>query len=233
MIPVIIPAWINDEETLRLTENAINSISNKHTAFFIVDNGSTLGGGRMREWADVYIRLKTNLGYAKATNLGLKACFGANAVVVANNDIRVSPNWLEVAEEILQDKEIGSVHFRMLPYTSAFEFGNETWKEGKERWCSSSFFVMRPIQFYDDNFFNSCEDWDFWLRFRKAGWKTAYTNKACYCHLDSHTAKKLVDREKNDKINREYFKSKYGEYPEVLFKKEYPEQMKQDWKPMP
>jgi len=233
MIPVIIPAWINDEETLTLTENAVNSIKNEHTAFFIIDNGSTLGGGKMRELADVYIRLKNNLGYAKAVNLGLKACFGANAVVVANNDIRVSPNWLEVAEEILKDKEVGSVHFRMIPYNEPFKYGTDTWKEGKERWCSSSFFIVRLIQFYDDNYFNSCEDWDYWLRFREAGWKTAYTNKACYQHLDSHTAKKIVDREVHDKRNREYFKSKYGDYPEVLFAKKYKKQMEVPWKPMP
>ena len=232
MIPIIIPVWSNDEETMVLTENAVNSLKTPESVFFIVDNGSTLGGGKMREMADVYIRLKTNLGYAKATNLGLKACLGVNAVVVANNDIRVSNNWLEVAGEILQDEKVGSVHFRMIPYEEPFSYGNNVWKEGKERWCSSSFFVMRLFQFYDDSYFNSCEDWDYWLRFRKT-FKTAYTNKACYQHLDSFTARKIPEREENDKRNREYFKSKYGEYPEVLFAKEYPEQMKVPWKPFP
>jgi GT2 family glycosyltransferase len=105
IIPIVMPVWINDEETLSLTENAVSSIKNDKTAFFIVDNGSTLGGGKMRELADVYIRLKTNLGYAKAVNLGLKTCLGANAVAVANNDIRVSPNWMEVASEILKTQQ--------------------------------------------------------------------------------------------------------------------------------
>jgi GT2 family glycosyltransferase len=182
--------------------------------------------------ADVYIRLKTNLGYAKAVNLGLKACWGCNSVVVANNDVRVSPNWLEVAEEILQDETVGSVHFRMIPYNEPFNLGNETWKEGKEKWCSSSFFVMRLIQLYDDNYFNSCDDWDMWLRFRKT-FKTAYTNKACYQHKDSHSQIKVPERIENDKKNREYFKQKWGDYPEVLFEKQYPLQMKESWKPMP
>jgi GT2 family glycosyltransferase len=121
----------------------------------------------------------------------------------------------------------------MVPYTEAMTFGNDTWIDGKERWCSSSFFVMRMVQLYDDFFFNSCEDWDYWKRFREAGWKTAYTNKACYQHKDSHTASKLPEREANDKKNREYFKSKHGDYPEILFEKQFPEQMKQDWKPFP
>jgi len=232
MIPVIIPVFSNDEETMVLTGNAVNSLKTPESVFFIIDNGSTLGGGKMREMADVYIRLKNNLGYARAVNLGLKACLGVNAVVVANNDIRVSPNWLEVAEEILQDEKVGSVHFRMIGYDEPFSFGNDTWKEGKERWCSSSFFVMRLFQFYDDNYFNSCEDWAYWLEFRKT-FKTAYTNKACYQHLDSFTQKKIPNREENDKRNREYFKSKYGEYPEVLFEKQYPEQMKENWRPFP
>jgi hypothetical protein len=71
-----------------------------------------------------------------------------------------------------------------------------------------------------------------WLRFRKI-FKTAYTNKACYQHLDSHTAKKIPEREENDRKNREYFKTKWGEYPEVLFEKEFPEQTKENWRPFP
>ena len=233
MIPVIMPVFSNDDETIKMTENAVNSIRTEETVFFIIDNGSTVGGGRLRELADVYIKLKSNQGYARAVNLGLKATLGANAVVVANNDVRVSDNWLKVTEDIMKDKEVGSVHFRMIDYDKPFELGNDTWTEGKERWCSSSFFVMKPIQLYDDNFFNSCEDWCFWLRFRALGFKTAYTNKASYQHRDSFTQKKIEDRSENDKKNREYFKSKYGEYPEVLFKKQYPEQMEVKWKPFP
>jgi GT2 family glycosyltransferase len=183
---------------------------------FLVDNGSTLGGGRLRDMADVYIRLKNNLGYAKAVNLGLKACFGSNAVIIANNDIRVSNNYLKVAEEILEDETVGSVHFRMIGYEEPMILGEDTWTTGKERWCSSSFFIVRPTQFYDDNFFNSCDDWDWWLRYRKAGWKTAYTNKACYQHKDSHSQKKIPEREENDKRNRDY-----------------PDQMKLPYRPMP
>jgi GT2 family glycosyltransferase len=232
MIPIIMPVWSNDEETMVLTENAVNSLKTPQSVFFIVDNGSTLGGGKMREMSDVYVRLKNNLGFAKAVNIGLKICLGVNAVVVANNDIRVSPNWLEVAEEILEDPHVGSVHFRMVPYDEPFSYGNDVWKTGKERWCTSSFFVMKHVQLFDDTYFNSCEDWDFWLRFR-THLQTAYTNKACYQHADSFTQKKIPQREENDKRNREYFKKQHGEYPEVLFERDYPQQMIMPWRPFP
>jgi glycosyltransferase involved in cell wall biosynthesis len=232
MIPVIMPVWAIDDETISMTENAVNSIRTPETVFFIIDNGSNVGTGRLKEMADVYIRLKNNLGYAKAVNLGLKACWGANAVVVANNDVRVSPNWLKVSEDILKDTDIGSVHFRMIHYNEPFNYGEDTWKDGKERWCSSSFFVMRLFQLYDDNFFNSGEDWDYWLRFREV-FKTAYTNKACYQHKDSFTQKKIIDRAKNDKKNYTYFKKKWGKEPEELFKELYPEQMRTEWRPFP
>lgn len=232
MIPIIIPVFSIDDETIQMTQNAVDSLRTPESVFFIVDNGSTVGGGKLREMADVYIRLKNNLGYAKAVNIGLKACWGAKAVVVTNNDIRASSNWLKVSEEVLKDPEVGSVHFRMINYNKPFELGEDIWKEGKERWCSSSFFVMRLFQLYDDNFFNSGEDWDYWFRFREV-FKTAYTNKAQYQHQDSYTQLKIADRAKNDKKNYAYFKKKWGEEPEKMFAKLYPEQMRTQWRPFP
>src|SRR3990167_10252690 len=122
---VIVPVWITDEETLALTEAAVASLVPRER-LIIVDNASTLGGGKLREMADVYIRNKENLGYAKAVNQGLK--LAGEIVVVSNNDVRVSPNWWEVSQEILKDFLVGTIHFRMIPYDSPFNLGSETHK---------------------------------------------------------------------------------------------------------
>lgn len=223
------PVWATDPETISLTENAVQSLAADR--LIIVDNGSTVGGGQLRQWADLYIRNKENLGYARAVNQGLK--LAGDLVAVANNDIRVSPNWKEIALETLALERVGSVHFRMLNYDEPFALGNETWPKGKERWCTSSFFVMKNFLLYDEHFLNSYDDWDYWARFRQHGVTTAYTNKAQYQHLHSYTQAKVGDRSENDRRNREYFTKKWGMSAEEHFEKLYPGELAKPWYPMP
>lgn len=235
MINVIIPVWVNDDQTLQLTVDALDSIRKgcDDGQVILIDNGSTFGQGKLRELADLYVRNKENLGYAKAVNQGLK--LSGDIVAVANNDIRVSNNWWKVASTLLREPiyQVGSVHFRMIPYDQPFNPGDKYWYENKERWCSSSFFVMRNKQLYDENFLNSLDDLDYWRRFRESGWKTAYTNRCEYQHLDSHTQQKIVNRSENDIKNQEYYKEKWGETSDEWLLRMYPEQMREEWKPFP
>lgn len=234
MIDVVMPCWIQDDETLQLTVDAIASIRNgaDKCRMIIIDNGSTLGASVLREKSDIYIRNKENLGYAKAVNQGLK--LAGTVVAVANNDIKVSPNWWEIAHKILTVHEgVGSVHYRMIPYDEPFSLGEEYWVDGKERWCSSSFFVVRNGQLYDEAYLNSIEDWDYWRRIREQGYTTAYTNAASYKHKDSHTQEKVVNRNENDLKNRAHYQEKFGETPEEWFARLYPEQLEVSWKPFP
>jgi glycosyltransferase involved in cell wall biosynthesis len=239
-LDIIMPVFINENETLFLTQAAVDSFKNTDWKFrlIIIDNNSKLGGGYLREVADLYLREKENVGYPKAVNDGLKLST-SHIVAVANNDIQVSPNIFNVAREVLYDEGADSVHFRMVPYTDDFSYGKDVWMKGKERWCSSSFFCMRNYDYirYDEGYgLGGFDDWDFWHNFRHYYNKvTAYTNRACYRHDDSHTLNKLDqnERAKRDKKNREYFKEKWGSYPEDIWMEKYPEQMKEPWKPFP
>jgi GT2 family glycosyltransferase len=226
---IIIPCWIVNEELLELTRNTIYSL--KGNKIIIIDNASTMGTGELREFADIYIRNKNNLGYAIAVNQGLK--LSGEIVCVANNDIRVSKNWEEVALGILKDDSVGSIHFRMIPYDQPFNPGSDVWKSGHNRWCSSSFFVMRNRLLFDENFKNGVEDWDYWKRFRELGYITTYTNKAEYQHKDSSSQQILPSNTENQKKNVEYFISKWGTTPEEDFEKLYPKELSLPWKPMP
>lgn len=229
---VIIPCYNLDDQAMTLTENAVNSL--KGHELIIIDNASPIGGGQLREWADVYVRNKKNKFYSGAVNQGLKLCLGEEYVCISNNDIRVPPQWAEVAESILKDnKDVCSVHFRMIPYEQPFNPGTDTWIGGKEKWCSSSFFVVRPIKLYDPELINSYDDYDYWFRFREQGFKQAYTNKSEYQHLDSSTIRKMPDHGKNDTKNYKYYKEKHGEYPDTQFARLFPDQMLVPWKPMP
>lgn len=226
---IIIPVWAIDPETINVTEAAIESL--KGHEIIIVDNGSTVGGGQLREWADLYIRNKTNLGFARAVNQGLR--LSGFPAVVANNDIRVSPNWAEVTEKILKDDpKAGTIHYRMTLYDEPFRDGTHTWETGRERWCTGSFLTIAKEAYYDENYLNSYDDWDLLTSIRKRGLHTIYTTKASYQHLDSFTQKKIVDGERaaRNERNREFFKSKHGEYPEDMYIRLYPEQMSKDWR---
>ena len=98
-LSVIMPCFILNEEILVLTQNAIDSLGDVH--LIIIDNASPAGGGLLRDRADLYIRNKSNLGYAIAVNEGIKLSKN-EFIAIANNDIRVSKNWQEVTQEIIK-----------------------------------------------------------------------------------------------------------------------------------
>ena len=74
---------------------------------------------------DWLIRNDKNLGYAKAVNQGLKLA-SDSLVAIVNNDTIISPNWQEVAKEVLSDSKTYSCHPRMINYTDEFKYGNKT-----------------------------------------------------------------------------------------------------------
>ena len=222
---VIMPVYNTCKEIHDLTGMAIESI--KPDRLIIVDNGSTFAKEYLRDVADVYIRNDKNMGYPYAVNQGLEKA-ESNLICISNNDVKVPENIFRVAIDILQDKEIGSVHFKMIPYDQEFTFGDRVWKTGKERWCTSSFFIIRreaiPEGGYDENYgMGGYDDYDFWKRVRDNGWKTTYTNKSSYQHFGSWTLSKVPESEKHEK-NLKYFVKKWGEEPDKLFQKLYPKQ---------
>lgn len=227
-----------NDELHALTERAMATL--RADEKILIDNGSLKP---IDGWADKLIRNEENLGYCKAVNQGFEASNG-DLVAVANNDIRVSSNWLYVAKEIFaEDSKIGSVHFKMIPYDEPFNLGYETWITGKERWCHSSFYVIRREAIPEGGYFEGYtkggyDDYDFWHRVRDlSGWKQAYTNRAQFQHRDSSTYQALDerdhDRDERDLTNRELYKQRHGEYPDIQFAKLFPEQMKDSWKPFP
>ena len=235
----ILPAYIPDEEILALTRATIHSFreATPKATIIIADDCSPVGGGYLRSVADIYIRTSKNQGYVKTINRAIKLA-DTEILTLANNDIRVSPNWWKITPEIFEDKTVGSVHYKMTTYDVPMTFGNNVWKIGKERWCTTSFVsvhrrVYDKIGLADEMFTRGgYGDWDLWYRARKAGFKTAYTNKACYQHKDSSITNKFP----KDvwwgyvEANKAYFKNKWGKSAEELFEEQFPEQMKIDWR---
>lgn len=233
-ISVIIPCFNTEPDIHNMTVMAVESIKRARSdvEMIIVDNGSTYAPGYLREVSDVYIRNQKNIGYPGAVNQGLALSTG-EVICISNNDIRVPENIFDIGLSEMRLYESGSIHFKMIPYDQPFSPGNMTWAVGKERWCTSSFFLIKraalPIGNYDLTYgFGGYDDWDLWHRVRHInGWKTAYTNKAEYQHWGSWTLSKMPAFKMDE--NREYFKKKFGEYAEDIWNKRYPDQMSQDY----
>lgn len=221
-ITVVMPCYTINEEVQKLTEQAIESVGEGPR--ILIDNASPMGGGYLRSRADIYVRNFQNLGFAKACNQGIKLS-QTRYVAIVSTDVRVSPNWREVAREVFKE-DVYSCHFRMTNYDVPFQMGNLISYTSRERWCTAAFFVLDKEKdlLFDENFFNSFEDWDLLFRARKAGFITAYTNIASFQHMHSFTQKSLGFPKTNE--NREYFTKKHGIDPDELLAKEYPEQMK-------
>lgn len=225
MIDIVIPAWTLNDQVQRMTENAIGSVEGKR--LIIVDNASPQGGGYLRSKATTYVRNNENLGFAKAVNQGIKLAT-SRYVAILSTDVRVSPNWEEVALKTF-DPTTFSVHFRMTDYDIPFGYGTNSWSSGKERWCTAAFFVLDKEKglLFDERFFNSFEDWDLFHRARLRAFKTIYTNKASYQHAHSFT-QKFIGFKGTDE-NKELFKKIHGEYPDDLLFRKYPEQVQEDY----
>jgi glycosyltransferase involved in cell wall biosynthesis len=227
-----------NDELFQLTKRACASLKADET--ILIDNASTVG---KIDWGDIKIKNTKNLGYCKAVNQGFKEATG-DLIAVANNDIRVSSNWRSVVEDVInEDPKIGTVHFKMIPYDEPFNLGYDTWITGKERWCHASFYVIKREAIPEGGYFEGYneggyDDYDFFHRIRDVnGWKQAYTNRAQFQHRDSSTYMALNDRDGNrserDLNNRELYKQRFGEYPDVQFAKLFPEQIEKPWKPFP
>lgn len=248
---VVMPTWIVNDELYRLTDQTLMSFHKsegwKDCELVIVDNASPIGGDQLLMNCNTYVRNKENLGYPKAVNQGLELATG-DYIAVVNNDIRVSPNWIEVAKRVFNElKKIGSLHFKMVDYEAPFNLGDAVWDTGKERWCTGSFFVFNKMALLrleedcgyvmdEDYGMGGFDDYDWQYRMReKCGWKTAYTNAAAYQHKDS-TTQNLRDkdeRKNSDNKNYEHFKKKYGEYPDIYWAKKFPKQHQVPWRPFP
>lgn len=227
---LILPAYIPDEKLLSLTRNAVASFGD--VELIAIDDGSPLGGGYLRSVADIYIKNKENLGYAKSVNRGLKLASN-KYIAIANTDVRISMNWKEVALEVFKNPECYSCHFRMTDYDTPFEFGNNIIYEGKERWCHASFYVINTEKakfLYDEEYVNTYDDWDLFFTVRGMGYKQAYTDKAQFQHIHSATIPNMPKHDEKNKANREYFKTKWGDYAEALFRKQFPKQMVIDYR---
>lgn len=95
-IDIVIPSWNKSDLAIECLQSIRRNTDNYHVYF--IDNGSEhdeLAAVQEELWnlPHTLIRLPSNLGFIKATNIGIAA--STHDVVLLNNDTQVPPGWLE------------------------------------------------------------------------------------------------------------------------------------------
>jgi len=184
----------------------------------LVDNGSTDGSVALVRERFPEVRVienGTNLGFAKANNVGIRASDGAY-VATLNNDTWVEPDWLETLVEVMEsDPQIGICASKMLfahrpdVINSAgvcVDFAGIAW----DRWggrpdpgdgepeevfaaCAGAALYRRTmldeVGLFDEDYFIYLEDVDLAWRARLMGWRCVYVPRSRVYHIYSGTSK--------------------------------------------
>jgi GT2 family glycosyltransferase len=193
----------------------------------LVDNGSTDNSLRsVKQGPDLrLIRLRSNLGFAGANNVAIKAS-RSRYVVLLNPDTIVTPSWLDkLVNEAERSPIIGVVtpkllrpgsprildstgHIFQYQTGAARDRGIGEYDSGqydkKTELLSCSFAcglikreVFEDIGILDSHLFTLYEDVDFGIRARLAGWRVVYRPDSIVYHARGTGTKEVV----KDRIN--------------------------------
>ena len=178
-----------------LTSVAATAYSNYQ--IIVVDNASPDGSAELVSAlcpSAQLIRSHLNRGWSGGNNVGILTALemGAQYVVLANNDIRVDPRWVSEAVKLAEsDPQVGIIGFQVLEREprsanrdSGFERAQAIWTEIESSYPKyvggMAMFVrtelFEQIGLIDEGFFAYCEENDFQIRARKAGYKVVAIN---------------------------------------------------------
>ncbi len=236
-IDVVIPTFNRHE----LTTSCLAHLENQtleHTAI-VVDNGSTDGTpDRVRElFPDVrVVELGENVGFPAACNRGVRAGEG-DVVVLLNNDVETSPDFLERLIAPLSDSSVGSVSGLLLApggeHIESFGLAADPTLAGyprlrgrprREAQVSDPILIgpsgaagayrrtaWEQVGGLDEGVFAYAEDVDLALRLRVAGWAAAATPDATAIHIGSASAVARSSWQRyQGGFARGYFLRRYG-----------------------
>ena len=216
VVSVVVPCYLLPHkagELLRFTREAFDSLRQwtrrNPMELVVVDNGSQFGVEYLEDNADVYIRNRTNLGFAPAVNQGLKAATG-EWLVVMNNDVTLIHDWAATAIDQWDDRTgIISSHLhehdpehRVIKEIAPWgHFFGALWMTRRE--------VLDDVGYLDEGFERGMfEDRDLVLRIVKAGYQHIKTGW-CF-HVGNATWGKLPNQHQIYVANKERFEAKWG-----------------------
>jgi GT2 family glycosyltransferase len=220
---LVIAVWNQLDYTKRCLES-IERCTAAPYELIVVDNGSTDG---TREFLQTIkgrvIANEKNLGCAKAWNQGIQAGRG-EVIGILNNDIEVTPGWLEGLTGFMQrtghgivspSAREGPLDYDLNAY--AAEFTRRCAGATRHEIYGACMLIRRDvfdrIGLFDEGFlYGGCEDIDFLWRTKQAGFSVGMTGSVLIHHFSMVTqdAVKSTETRAHIKGNLEHFRSKWN-----------------------
>lgn len=209
----IVTAFWNNSHLSRRFIDTLHERSHYSWHLVVVNNGSTDDTGSLKahlkrlKLPHTWIDNRANLGCAKAWNQGIKLALKAKASIIGvlNNDLKFSQDW-----------DIGIVRFFeqqgndfpvVSPYTDeqpepgfearAARFMSRRWNQNhfRRKQGSEALFlspaVFEKIGLFDERFFVTYEDADFFVRLHAAGIEPVTIGSSVLFHQSMASRKKL------------------------------------------
>lgn len=242
MLVSIIVVNYNGKDCLDKCLKSLTSLNfpKKEYEIIVVDNNSPDESWKIAENYNVnLIKNKTNDGFAKANNIGLKSAKG-KYIALLNNDATADKEWLNELLNPFEDKQVGA-STSIVYYGKKIQKLKLPWFAGGKVYpmhfvkhnyllyhqgytdypCGCSMMIKRSILediggLFDERFFMYGEDADLGLRLKKCGFKIAYNPKAiAYHHID-------INRLSSHEVyysfkNRSYMMYKHTKLPKPIF----------------
>lgn len=217
---VVMPTFIRTEEHASLVKETIENIKASSYSYelIIIDDGSILPTGFLRNEADTYIRHNPkNKGIAPSWNDGKNVARG-EFVAIINDDIKVPYNWL--------DSMALAFDYSDCAVSLVKEAGPDVTPEQLEGECEKGFqwpsgycFMLKKGRFFeefDEQFVPyNFEDIDYWERAMKGGW-CMYKAPLAIWHKEGDTIHSM-GYDATSEINLQKFIKKHGFNPQTKY----------------
>lgn len=189
-ISLVIPIYLLDEQLGQITRDCLYSLYNQYGELIIVDDGSKLSAGFLRDTANFYIRHNPNLGFTKSVNDGVAVATKEYVCVINNDTLLLEGNLSSLKRD--------GFSFPLI--------------EGKQepKWDGAFFMFPKKIWKGDDLAFkNYFGDLDRFYQARKDGIKMEQVTSVKVRHLEEQTSTKAGIRNKSFEEGKQIFEKKW------------------------
>lgn len=208
-VSLIITSYHVDQAMADLTINCLASlkVGTRPDEVVVVDDCSPLLVGL--EGVDIYVRRETNGGFPECANTGFETANG-DILILSNNDITYTPNWLEAI---------------LLPFQKGYDISHILVSDAdgtttEDKITEDDYFgslwgmtrkVYEKIGGFDESFKKGTfEDKDFFVRAKRAGFKIGKNHAGYVNHIGRATMDRIYPNREDFYENMQRFEKKYG-----------------------
>jgi GT2 family glycosyltransferase len=204
MTSIIVPCWARPD----LTQVCIDSILSytRDIELICVQEGDNADMKSLLEsycGQITYVQNKVPKGYAGALNAGIRVASGDNYCFM-NNDVVVTPHWMEEMLLAFQDREVGLV---TPTFWGTGDRQSVDWNHGEDfDWVLDPLSiigvcflvpkrVMDEIGLWDESFGHGGEDFDLSIRIQQANYKLIVARKVFIYHYGGASTRIVFDND--------------------------------------